>query len=824
MRGWGRAACGILLVLFCTAVVSGQVTATGTQVVFSVVDENGLAVSGARVTVIETGSAPVTRWTDYAGRCEYRLLRMAPYQLRVAKPGYYEASEDKIDPHQEHVVATLTYEQMVQQQVNVTASIPGIDTQEISHQSTMNTPEIVSVPYPTSRDIRNLLPFNPGVVADSTGQVHVAGSETWGTLDTLDGFDIRSPVSGLLAMRVSTDAVRSMSVQTTRYPVEFGRSTGGVIAFTTGMGDNKFHFNMTDFLPSFRQQNGIRFDKVVPRVTFSGPIARNRAWFFDGVEAEYDNIYIPELPAGADTNHLLRGSNLIKVQVNAGSNKLTAGLLFNDFHSPYDGISPLVPQASTVKRDTIAWLPYLHDQRILHNGALFDVGIGVVRIRDGYEPHGDTSYEITPEMSEGSYFESQTGRSQRVEGTATLFLPPQEWAGRHDIKAGIDADHIGFDDTVARAPVNYLREDGTLLRQSVFPATPPFTLHNVEVGAYVEDRWTPRKGWLSNMLVEPGLRFDWDEIIRRPLFSPRLGVVYAPRGAETKTKVSAGIGIYYEHTQLEYLAEAFAGVRFDTYYEADGLTPAGPPLQTTFSYNQSTLLEARALNWSVGLEQKLPGSIYADVNFLDKRIINSFTYANQNGPAALSGPYLLTNARQDHDSLEEVGMRRTFSGGYTIFAAYTHSSAHTNAAINYVPTVSLLGPQQSGPLPWNTPNRAISWGWLPVALPRFKKSWDFVYTLDWRSGFPITSVNANQQVIGAVGSERFPDYLSFSPGLEWRFHFHGYYFGLRGIVENITNRQNPSVVNNNVDSPDYLMFTEPLGRAFTTRIRLIGSK
>ena len=40
--------------------------------------------------------------------------------------------------------------------------------------SSMNTPEIVNVPYPTSRDIRNLLPFNPGVVADATGQVHVA--------------------------------------------------------------------------------------------------------------------------------------------------------------------------------------------------------------------------------------------------------------------------------------------------------------------------------------------------------------------------------------------------------------------------------------------------------------------------------------------------------------------------------------------------------------------------------------------------------------------------------------------------------------------------
>ena len=55
----------------------------------------------------------------------------------------------------------------------------------------------------------------------------------------------------------------------------------------------------------------------------------------------------------------------------------------------------------------------------------------------------------------------------------------------------------------------------------------PYTRHNVEVGAYLQDRWTPRAG----LLIEPGLRFDWDEIVRRPLLSPRLAAVYSPRRA-----------------------------------------------------------------------------------------------------------------------------------------------------------------------------------------------------------------------------------------------------------------------------------------------------
>ena len=59
--------------------------------------------------------------------------------------------------------------------------------------------------------------------------------------------------------------------------------------------------------------------------------------------------------------------------------------------------------------------------------------------------------------------------------------------------------------------------------------------------------------------------------------------------------------------------------------------------------------------------------------------------------------------------------------GYTLFASYTHSSARTNAALDYEPTISLLGPQQSGPLPWDTPNRVISWGWLPLLLPELEE-------------------------------------------------------------------------------------------------------
>lgn len=819
---------------------TAQSPAPHSSVTLTVVDENGVAIPGAQVSIEQPDKPPLQLHTDYAGRSSYRLQESAPYTIHAAKPNFYQAQETSVDPASGSVRIVMAHEQIVQEQVNVTASAPGIDTQQVSDQHIMNTPEIVNIPYQTSRDIRYLLPFYPGIVQDSTEQVHVDGSETWETLDTIDGFDVRSPVEGTLDMRVSADAVRSIDEETTRYPVQYGRSTGGVVAFNTGMGDNKFRFNATNFFPSWRQVNGIHFDKFVPRFTFSGPVVKNRAWWYDGVEMNYESNYTPGLPAGANTAPLIRGSNLLKVQTNLTPNNIvTTGLLFNDFHTDYSGLSTVTPQASTTKQDIVAWLPYARDQWSFAHGALLDAGVGEMRFREGWEPHGSSSYVITPELTQGSYFQSLTGRSQRQEGTADLYLPPRHWGGPHDLRFGIDLDRITYNQNQVRAPVNYVREDGSLIRRSIFPQLPSFTLHNDEIGAYAEDRWRP----IDGLLVEPGLRFDWDAIVRRPLLGPRFAAVYAPPHARKTTKISAGIGLYYDPTQLSYLIQPYAGIRYDTYYAADGKTPAGPPQETIFTKNNSLLHDPRAVNWSVAVERALPWSLYGGVSFMGKRTTNMFTFTNQSGPSALAGNYLLTNARTDQYHSEGMELRKFFRNGYTLYISYTHSSARTNAALDYLPTPSEfgplqgglyglptpspLGPQQSGPQPWDAPNRWISWGWLPFDVPGirwFQKNWDFVYDFKWQSGFPYTAVNAAGQVVGAAGGYRFPTYVNFGPGLEWRFHFHGAYYGLRGVMENATDSENPFVVINNIASPQFGAFSEPLGRAYTARIRLIGKK
>jgi hypothetical protein len=107
----GKAWAGLLLLLG-AAIAGGQPEAANSPVTISVADENGAAVAGARVTIVEPGTEPAQLWTDYAGNCRYTLRQREPYEIAVS------------------VKVALAHEQIVREQVNVTASPPGIDTDQ----------------------------------------------------------------------------------------------------------------------------------------------------------------------------------------------------------------------------------------------------------------------------------------------------------------------------------------------------------------------------------------------------------------------------------------------------------------------------------------------------------------------------------------------------------------------------------------------------------------------------------------------------------------------------------------------------------------------
>ncbi|HET9529375.1 MAG TPA: TonB-dependent receptor [Blastocatellia bacterium] len=786
----------------------------------SVVDDNGVAVQSARVTITHLEIHTLIKGeTDFAGRREFSGLSAGLYRVLVEKEGFYAAKMDEVQVGGAvSLEVVLNYVQEFAESIDVTYSTPAIDVTKTNAGETLDSQKILNIPHPTTSDIKSLLSFVPGIVQDPAGEIHLNGSASNQTYNQLDGFNMTNPVSGLFAFRVSTDALRSIEVLSSRYSAEYGKGSGGVIALNTGMGDDRFRFSATNFVPSVQTRKGLSLDRWTPRATFSGPLKRKRAWFYEAADAEYNLDIVNELPKGADRNRSWRVSNLTKAQVNLNqSNILTAGFLFNRFHADHLGISRFNPLETTRDLTRNAYLLTIKEQSYYSNGSLLEIGFAASRFRFDEEPvAGDLPFIISPEGASGNYFKSSEERAGRLQLIANLYLPPFVRPGRHEFKLGLGADRIFYDKQSERRAITVLREDRTLSRRIHFDGFSNLKKNNFEASAYAQDRWSIT----ARSLVELGLRVDWDQIIRSMLLSPRFAFSHLLT-RDGSTKIAGGVGLFYDAANLDLITRPLDGRRTDLFFSEDGLTLSRPPLETRFRADESDLKAPRFINWSVGADQKLPASIYLRVEVIGKRGRNvpAFFDAGGDGLVEPGALFELRSARRDSFDSLQITARREFGRGYEMMASYTRSSARSNAVFDFNIDSPVFSNQTEGPLLWDTPNRFISWGWFPLI-----REFDLAYSLEWRDGFPFSVVNQDQQLVGPPNSRRLPAVFSLNVHIERKFQAMGLRWALRAGFNNVTGRDNPTGVNNNIDSPEFLTFGGAQGRAFTGRIRFLGRK
>jgi len=631
----------------------------------------------------------------------------------------------------------------------------------------------------------------------------------------LDGFNITHPLTGLLDLRVSPDSLRLIEIDQSRYTAQYGKGSGGVLRLETGMGDDRFRYSATNFTPGISISRGLAFENLTPRFTFSGPIKRGRAWWFEGLSGEYDSNLNKDLPLKRrNSSPLWRIDSLSKVQVNATpGNIVTASFLINHQKVERLGLSLLTPPASTTDQHAEVQMFNIRDSA--YSGqTLLETGVGISEFTQKTLPRGGLPFVLRPEGISGSFFERTSARARRLQGYSNLYLSPTEWHGRHEMRVGIDVDSIENHQFVSRQPISILREDGTLARLSVFSGPPRFIKDNFEGSAYAQDRWSPMERWV----LEYGIRGDWDEIIHDAWFSPRVATTYYFDGP-TMTKVSAGVGLFYDATNLDFVTRSLQGLRLDQNFASDGVTPSGPSVPTLFQVDTTTLQQPRFVNASFSFERMLPQAIHVRLEILEKRGRNGYAFFNVNPIAATGGVYQLLNVQNNRYDSVQITAEKKFAQNHQFMISYIRSRARSNAVLDF----SLMNPtfaqQAGGPLSWDTPNHVISWGWFPIT-----KKIDWAYSLDWHTGFPFSVINQQQQIVDGPNSRRFPDYFSLNVHVERRFRLHGYEFAFRVGSNNITGRRNPVVVNNNIDSHEFLTFSSFQKRAFTGRIRFLGRK
>ncbi len=794
-----------------------------------VVDETGLPVANATVTWTGPAGTEYHTTTDLAGRFVSPPLPPGRYQLRVEAHGFYllQTSVTIAAAAAPPARLMLAHEHELRQEVSVVGGANPVEPAENTRHETMVAQEIRDIPTPVSHDLRASLTALPNVVEDPQGRVHVAGGRENDTEYTLDGFDISDPIDGSLSANLNIDAVRAADLEPARAGVQYAHAAAGALALRTDMGDDRFRFKTTNFIPGPVLYQGLHFGNWYPRFNVSGPIARGRAWFSDALSLQHTLDIVKELPRNQNMADTWAADNLLRAQWNLTPSQVLQGnFLYNYVNATGDGLGVFTPLSTTTNFGSRRYFVSGRDQ-VSVGAALLEIGAAGEFEHDAFSPLGDALYVVQPVGASGNYFMSQRRSAHRWQFLESLLVPERQWHGRHDLQFGMNADWLGFQRFAARNPFEIVNQAGAVLQFTTFSGPTFHALADRRAGWYAQDSWQLAR-WLR---LVPAFRYDRSALLAAGLAEPRLAASILP-WSDDRAKLTLGLGRYAEPVDLSLYDAGFDQLRTDTFSNQPAIPPGGLVTTTRFfAPPPGVLAPPRFTVASAEWEQRVLPGTYLGLHWLDRREHDGLAFDRVScaglGPGLAAcgtsppvNAFLLANGREDRYHSWEVSLRHSFSARAALFGDYVRSRAASNQALDYTLEAPVFAPQSPGPLAWDAPNRFVSWGWAPVPI------WGSLllsYRFEYRTGFPFDVVNDQHLLVGPPGSRRFPGYRDLDLGIERVFPFRHHLWALRLSVINVTNHLNPTAVVNNIDLPNFLTFEGGQGRAFTGRIRLVGA-
>jgi hypothetical protein len=814
-----RMVLGVCLLL-APAALPAQVVVSGT-----VTDQFKRPVASAHIAIeAENAGSVFESHSNETGAFSFNLDRSGFHFLTVSLPGFLEVKRKPID-----LIVGLNFLSVEL----IPAEAPGISmdvypegdvaVEQIPFSETLTDRQIDSIPATRSYQLTNMLALFPGAVKDSKSRLHFHGSASEEVNWVLDGFSVSDPSSAQFELDLGVEAVRSVDLFSGRYSVEFGKGTGGTVLMNTGMGTNTFKQQVTNFVPAFEVSKGLQLDSWRPRYTVSGPIVRDRLWFFSSLDLNFRQNLIVELPRGQDQTASLAAQNLFRVQAHLAPNHtVSSGFVVNYFNAPNTGLSPLDPVETTLDRRARRYFFSIKDQVTLSSRSLLEFGYAAYRSINRELPQGQGLYVITPFGRRGHFAVNSLRQGSRDQALVNAFLPPIDFAGSHQFKLGLVVNHSRYSQDVQRTGYEYYRLAGTRLSRVTFGGTGRFRRSNLEAGAYWQDRWAI-KPWLG---VEAGVRWDWDAILSRSVITPRFGFAVMPPGLRG-TKLSAGYGVIPAATYLRLFSRDLDQYPIATRYAMDGETIIDGSWVRIFTVDRSTLTIPTIRSLSLGLEQALPGHVQFAVNYLRKRGHNGYTFQPASSaatslelsefPTHRIDCWQLSNSRLEMYDSVEVALSKRWLGEHDWALSYMRSRAYSNSALDISADDPIVFSSTAGRLPWDVPNRLVSWGSLPIS-----RRLTFFYLLEWRDGLPFSVHDDEGLQVGSFNNWRLPRFFSLNTHVEGKVSLFGQRWALRPGVDNVTNHPNYSLVNENTASPDFLYYYGRQPRKFVVRVRWLG--
>jgi hypothetical protein len=292
----------------------------------TVLNKDGEPLPGATV-VISNAMLGVQQGAVTDAKGEFRVVPLAPgkgYSVRVQFPGMSTVTVPDVEVAANRVTnvpVTLRPDKELQERIRVTAKTDVVN-QESTTVETKITSEFIDALPILGRNYQDVLTLAPGVTdVDGDGNPNIHGARDVDVATLVDGVSTVDPVTGQVGQQLNINSIQEIEVKTAGASAEFGRAQGGFVTIVTKTGGNDFEGSFRiDYRTNILDGDGagiddprlhgglgeiglrdLDFTTVYPQLTLSGPIIKDKAWYF--VAAEYRD---EETPVNALTQAFVR--------------------------------------------------------------------------------------------------------------------------------------------------------------------------------------------------------------------------------------------------------------------------------------------------------------------------------------------------------------------------------------------------------------------------------------------------------------------------------------------------------------------------------------
>jgi hypothetical protein len=628
--------------------------------------------------------------------------------------------------------------------------------------------------------------------------------------------NVTDPVTGEFAINLPIEAIQSVQVLTNPYAPEYGQFSGAVTTIETKSGTDKFEYEFQNFFPRFRHRGGhfMGVEAFTPRLSFSGPVKKDKIWFMQSFEYRFVRTPIESLPVLERDMGLESFDSVTQLDWDIKpTNHLTTTFSLFPEKLKYVGLNTFNPQTVTPNFKQRGFFWALNDRQTLGSNSILETLFSVKRFdADVFPSSGNQIMNLAPEQNSGSFFNRQDRNSTRYEWLESYSFTPPNFHGTHFMKAAIGFTADSYDGRNTSGVVRVLRADGSRSQQIDFVGSGIVKQNRRQFVAFFQDKW----GVSNRLNVEYGVRYDRDNLAKENNLAPRIAFSFLPT-SDQRTVIRGGVGLFYGQIDLNVAAFTQLQDRLMTGFAPDGQTIIGGPQRQRMVLDEGRFLTPRSVNWNLEVDRELSKNLLVRVGYQQREsrrefIINPIIGAT--GDSSL----LLSNGGRSRYREFQITSRYRFGRRNEVFASYVRSAStgdlnDFNASFGNFSNPIIRGNERSR-LNYDVPNRFLLWGEFNV---RYGLTLGPV--LDIRNGFPYSVIDQNRNFVGPRNQAgRYPTFASLDLQVLKTVAFPGKLEKYRtrvGLkVFNITNHFNPRDLQNNIDSSNFGAFYNGVGRMY----------